>query len=116
MTQKQRAIDHSFDEQTSIITDIFINQLRTLNPNVDPALIVQELKNIQDELGFDDLGRSFYKRLLGVGEGSLRLIDWDNFSQNKFHITTELTCRNGEDEFRPDITVFINGCRSHLSK
>lgn len=107
--QRQRSIDHSFDEQTNIIIDVFVNQLKKLNPNIDPGLIVNELKNIQDELGFDDLGRSFYKRLLGTGEGKLKLIDWDNFSNNKFHVTTELTCRNGEDEFRPDITIFING-------
>lgn len=109
ISQHMRDIDHSFDKQTNIITDIFINQLKLLNPNVDPMLIEQELKNIQDELGFDDLGRSFYNRLLGKGESALKLIDWDNFAKNKFHVTTELTCRNGEDEFRPDITVFING-------
>jgi len=107
--QRQRNIDYSIDEQTNIITDIFVGQLRALNPQADPGAIVQELKNIQDELGFDDLGRAFYRRLLGVGEGNLRLVDWENFSKNKFHVTAELTCRNGEDEFRPDITVFING-------
>lgn len=107
--QRQRTIDHSFDEQTNIITDIFISQLKSLNPGVESVLIEQELKNIQDELNFDDLGRSFYNRLLGNGDSDLKLIDWDNFSKNKFHTTTELTCRNGEDEFRPDITVFVNG-------
>lgn len=104
-----KSLDHSFNAQTNIITDIFTNQLGLLNPDADQLEIEQELKNIQDELGYEDLGRAFYKRLLGTGEGSLKLVDWDNFHKNKFHIATELTCRNGEDEFRPDITVFLNG-------
>jgi type I site-specific restriction-modification system R (restriction) subunit len=32
-----------------------------------------------------------------------------NFENNSFHVVTELTCKNGEDEFRPDITLLING-------
>lgn len=104
-----KSLDHSFDTQTNIITDIFTNQLKLLNPDADQIELEAELKNIQDELGYEDLGRAFYNRLLGIGEGSLKLIDWDNFNKNKFHIATELTCRNGEDEFRPDITVFLNG-------
>lgn len=107
--QRQRNIDYSIDDETNIISSIFIDQIKSLNPGVKSLDIEQELKNIQDELGYEDLGRSFYKRLLGIGEGELKLIDWDNFSKNKFHVTTELTCRNGDDEFRPDITVFING-------
>lgn len=94
---------------TNIIEDVFTQKLTELNPDADKDELELELKNIQDELGFDDLGRSFYKRILGVGESKLKIIDWENFANNEFHVTTELTCRNGEDEFRPDITVFING-------
>jgi type I restriction enzyme R subunit len=47
--------------------------------------------------------------LLGTGNSGYKLIDWDNFHRNTFHVCTELTCKNGEDEFRPDITVFVNG-------
>lgn len=100
---------HRIDPETSIITDIFTKQLHELNPEASEDTINQELQNIQEELNFDDLGRAFYNRLRGKGEGNLKLIDWVNFSNNIFHITTELTNRNGEDEFRPDITVFING-------
>jgi type I restriction enzyme R subunit len=38
-----------------------------------------------------------------------RLIDFENFDNNSFHVVTELTCKNGDDEFRPDITLLING-------
>lgn len=39
----------------------------------------------------------------------IKLIDFDNFNNNVFHVTTELTCKNGEDEFRPDVAIFVNG-------
>ncbi|HPJ15971.1 MAG TPA: DEAD/DEAH box helicase family protein, partial [Spirochaetota bacterium] len=31
------------------------------------------------------------------------------FNNNSFHVVTELTYKNGDDEFRPDITLLING-------
>src|SRR5690606_14856064 len=34
---------------------------------------------------------------------------FQNFSNNSFHVTTELTYKNGDEEFRPDITILING-------
>ena len=101
--------NYTFDPSTNIIKNVFIDQLRKLNDGIEDNLIDQELQNIQAELNYDDLGRAFFNRLLGKGEGELQLIDFDNFNRNVFHITTELTNRNGEDEFRPDVTLFING-------
>lgn len=100
---------YKIDPETNIIINIFENQLRAINPDSTDDLIAQEIQNIKEELDYDDLGRAFYNRLIGRGEGKLKLIDWDSFSKNSFHITTELTCKNGEDEFRPDVTIFING-------
>lgn len=99
----------TLDPQTNIITNVFNDRLRSLNPGVTYDAITQEFQELQEELSFDDLGRAFYERLIGKGKGELRLIDWENFANNSFHVTTELTCRNGEDEFRPDVTVFVNG-------
>jgi type I restriction enzyme R subunit len=101
--------EFTIDTDTSIITNIFTKQLNKLNPNATEDELYAELTNIQEELNYDDLGRAFYKRLLGEGEGNLKLIDWEDFAKNSFHVTTELTNKNGDDEFRPDITVFING-------
>jgi type I restriction enzyme R subunit len=101
--------NYLFNPETNIITNIFTQQIKMLNPEATADAIAQELQNIQEELNYDDLGRAFYDRLLGKGEGNLRFIDWDNFNNNSFHVTTELANKNGEDEFRPDITVFING-------
>lgn len=99
----------TIDSDTSIITNVFSKQLKLLNPEITIDDINQEIRNIKDELSFDDLGRAFYNRLIGKGEGNFNLIDWNDFSKNTFHITTELANLNGEDEFRPDITIFING-------
>ena len=101
--------NYKIDPDTNIVINIFEDQLRAINPDATDDLIAQEIQNIREELNYDDLGRAFYQRLIGKGEGKLKLIDWDNFSKNSFHITTELTCKNGEDEFRPDVTVFVNG-------
>lgn len=98
-----------FDTDTNIIENVFSKQIKALNSQATEEDINQELQNIREELNFNDLGRAFYKRLIGKGEGELKLIDWDNFNNNSFHVTTELTNKNGEDEFRPDLTIFVNG-------
>lgn len=100
---------YKIDPDTNIVINIFEDQLKAINPDADGDDIAQEIKNIREELNYDDLGRAFYHRVIGKGEGKLKLIDWDNFSKNLFHITTEMTCKNGEDEFRPDVTIFVNG-------
>jgi type I restriction enzyme R subunit len=75
----------------------------------DLAAFEKEFQNIVLELGQDDLGKQFYNRLIGKGNSQYKLIDRENFNRNTFHICTELPYKNGEDEFRPDITVFVNG-------
>ena len=100
---------YTFDPDTNIVISEFTKSIELLNPGANPEEIAQEIRNIQEELNYDDLGRAFYHRLIGDGEGNLKLIDWDKFSNNSFNVTTELTYKNGEDEFRPDITLFING-------
>ncbi|TOM27773.1 hypothetical protein CGH79_25285, partial [Vibrio parahaemolyticus] len=55
----------------------------------------------------EDLGRAFFNKL--KARSGNKLIDFENFSNNSFHVVTELKCKNGDDEFRPDITLLING-------
>nr|WP_246059197.1 DEAD/DEAH box helicase family protein [Campylobacter troglodytis] len=38
-----------------------------------------------------------------------KLIDFDDFEKNSFYCVAELEFKNGEDSFRPDITLLING-------
>ena len=37
------------------------------------------------------------------------MIDFENFNRNTFNVVTELTYTSQNDEFRPDITILING-------
>ena len=98
--------DKAYDPDTNILIDVFIAQFKRLNPEHEGEA-EQVLKTIRQELDNDDLGKSFYARLKTTSP--VRLIDFDNPHNNVFHCTAEFTCKNGQDEFRPDITLFVNG-------
>lgn len=95
-----------YDGDTNILLQVFETQFKKLNPGHEGEYI-QVLKDISKELNDDDLGRGFYNRLKAVSP--IKLIDYDNIGNNTFHFTAEFTCKNGQDEFRPDITLFVNG-------
>ena len=95
------------DEATNIFTDIFSDAIKRINQNLEEADIKRLLENISLALDNEDLGESFYN-MLTVGSG-IKLIDFNDFDKNTFNVVTELTYKNGEDEFRPDITLLING-------
>lgn len=95
-----------YDPDTNILIQVFKKQFAVLNPDSDGSA-EEVLRQIRQELDNDDLGMSFYKRLTRVSP--VRLIDFDNPFNNVFHCTAEFTCKNGQDEFRPDITLFVNG-------
>lgn len=95
--------------ETNIFRSLFwagINRINGCN------LLEQDIDRLLEELTIklsnDDLGRAFYKILLD-GINGLHIIDLEDDSRNTYHAVTELTYRNGEDEFRPDITLLING-------
>ena len=98
-----------WDIETNIFPDIFANSIRKINKDLnisdnDIQIILKELSNVLD---YEDLGREFYKKLTATS--GLKLIDFNDFDNNTFNVVTELTCKNGDDEFRPDITLLING-------
>ena len=95
-----------YDGDTNILLPDFEQQFKKLNPGHEGEWM-QVLKDIRKELNDDDLGRGFYNRLKVVSP--VKLIDFDNIENNTFHFTAEFTCKNGQDEFRPDITLFVNG-------
>lgn len=99
----------NFDLENNIIIPIFKKQFFKLNPDASEIDFENEYKDIKLELNFDDLGRSFFNRLQGKENSNYHLIDWDNFDNNSFHVAIEVPCIKDEEEFRPDITVFING-------
>lgn len=95
-----------YDGDTNILLPIFEQQFKKLNPGHEGEWM-QVLKDIRKELNDDDLGRGFYNRLKAVSP--VKLIDFNDIGNNTFHFTAEFTCKNGQDEFRPDITLFVNG-------
>lgn len=95
-----------YDGDTNILLQVFERQFKNLNPGHEGEFL-QVLKDIRKELNDDDLGRGFYNRLKAVSP--VKLIDFDNIGNNTFHFTAEFTCKNGQDEFRPDLTLFVNG-------
>tara|TARA_B100000745_G_scaffold300167_1_gene253074 strand:+ start:341 stop:3340 length:3000 start_codon:yes stop_codon:yes gene_type:complete len=95
-----------WDTETNIFPEIFYASLKKINDGVEQ----EDLERLHDEIALtldnEDLGKAFYEMLLS---NEIKLIDFENFDNNSFHVVTELPCKNGEDEFRPDITLLING-------
>ena len=98
-----------FDHSTNILTDIFLSQLAKLNPHLSEQDCKNYLTKLIGCLNNDDLGKEFYSYL--STKSGIRLIDFDDPGKNTWHVTTEFTCENEDtkDNFRPDITCFING-------
>lgn len=94
---------------TNIFVDIFRESISCINGKTlseqDATALISELSI---KLSNEDLGKAFYNILLN-GINGIRLIDFENSSRNTYHVVTELTYRNGDDEFRPDIILLING-------
>ena len=95
------------DPETNILVSVFRDQFLKFNNYATDEDVDRELSNIKLELDQNDLGRSFFKRL--QGQENTVYIDWENPEANTFHLALEVTCHNGQDEFRPDVVVFING-------
>lgn len=95
-----------YDPDTNILIDVFKQQFARLNPDKAGEADAM-LRTIRQELDNDDIGESFYKRLKAVSP--VKLVDYDHPENNTYHCTAEFTCKRDEDEFRPDITLFING-------
>lgn len=98
---------HFRQEETNIFKDIFIKSVGRINPGVSVDELERHLEEISLKLDYDDLGKEFYKAL--TARSGIKLVDFKDFNNNSFHVTTELTCKNGDEEFRPDITLLING-------
>ena len=95
------------DPDTNILVSVFKEQFLKFNNYLTEDDFERELANIKLELDQNDLGRSFYRRLQGQEDAIY--IDWEHPEVNTFHVALEVTCQNGQDEFRPDIVIFVNG-------
>jgi type I restriction enzyme R subunit len=95
------------DQETNIFTDIFKESICEINQDLDPSDVGRLLDDIKLLLDNEDLGKAFYERL--VERSGIKLIDFENFDANQFHVVTELTYQKDDDNFRPDIILLING-------
>lgn len=96
-----------WDSRNNIFPELFKSALLRLNPDLQPADISSLLDEINLDLQNEDLGRAFHKRL--TARAGIRLFDFENLGNNSFHAVAELPFENGEDNFRPDITLLVNG-------
>ena len=94
-------------EDTNIFKDIFLLSMIKINTDMEGEDIEREYQKLDLTLDNEDLGQEFYERLTSTS--GMKLIDFQNLENNSFHVVTELTYKNGDDEFRPDITLLING-------
>jgi type I restriction enzyme R subunit len=97
----------SWDLSTNIFPDLFSSAVTRINPGIEADDASRLLEDIKLLLDNEDLGRAFFEKL--TDRSNTKLIDFENFNNNSFHVVTELTCQNGDEEFRPDITLLING-------
>ncbi|CAM4302604.1 type I restriction endonuclease subunit R [Gillisia limnaea] len=99
--------NNSWDQSTNIFTELFYKQLHIINP----GLSENDIKKVYDEVSLslenEDLGRAFYNKL--IDQSGVKLIDFENFDNNSFHIITELPYQKDDETFRPDIILLING-------
>ena len=97
----------NWDESTNIFIDVFNQSIKKINPTISDV----EAKQFYDEVSLclenEDLGKAFYEKL--TDKSGIRLIDFEDFSNNTFNVVTELTYKKDDDEFRPDIICLING-------
>lgn len=104
-----KAYQGEIHTETNIFKSLFQDGLNRMNGcSFTEKEVNRILYELAIQLSNDDLGRAFYKILLN-GLNGIRLVDLDDVSRNTFHVVTELPYQNGDDEFRPDITLLVNG-------
>lgn len=97
----------NWDESSNIVPSIFHKSVSALNPSATPVEIENALGQLNLLLDNEDLGKQFYEKITDTS--GLTIIDFEDFNRNSFHVITEFTCKKDDEEFRPDITLLING-------
>ncbi len=96
-----------WDESTNVFTDIFISSIHQINPQLNTDEVKRYYNQLSLILENEDLGKAFYEKL--TAKSGIKLIDFENFHNNTFHVVTELPFKKDDEVFRPDITLLING-------
>lgn len=99
--------DVKVDPTTNINIDTFSRKLKDFNKNLTDNQIKLFIGLIGNMLNNDDLGREFYEKV--VQNKIHKVIDYDHPEAHTWECVTEMPCENGNESFRPDITLLING-------
>lgn len=96
-----------WDPNTNIFTDIFKEAVAKINSRISEDTVDRLFQEVSLSLDNEDLGKEFFEMI--TNRSGVRLIDFEHFENNSFHVVTELPYKNGEDNFRPDVIILING-------
>lgn len=102
--------DAEYDTNTNIFYEPFKKSLEKINNKTfsdeDIEMVINDIHRISKN---NDLGKEFYNWLTNPLD-KVKLIDFDDYSNNIYQIVTELTYGDEKGfRFRPDITILING-------
>ena len=97
------------DPRNNIFIDVFKDSIEKINgrnySNDQVEELIKEIAHLTDNT--KDKGQAFFNRLTSFK--GIKLIDLVNAENNDFKVVSELTFKRNRDEFRPDITILING-------
>lgn len=96
-----------YDASCNIASSVFRQSVAALNPGASKLEIDAAFGLLDLALDNEDLGKVFYEKITATS--GLKLIDFEDFDRNTFHVVTEFACIKDDEEFRPDITLLING-------
>lgn len=100
--------NHNIDRENNIFLDILQDSLLKLNPGINKSKIDEKIDKICQSLLNEDLGKQFLDLITKKSE--VNVIDFENISNNKFNVVTELKYSKVDgEEFFPDITILVNG-------
>lgn len=109
MSLKKMVCGKDYDADTNIFYALFQESINRINRT---KFDINEIKKIVEELKIklsnDDLGKVF-NEYLQKGYNGIKLIDYEDIMKNSYVVVTELPYENGDDNFRPDIVILING-------
>ncbi len=97
------------DSRNNIFVDVLKESINNIN-NKDYSseqfnLLINEIAHLTDNT--KDKGQAFFERLTSFK--GIKLIDLVDPLNNDFRVVSELTYKRDGEEFRPDITILVNG-------
>lgn len=99
----------NIDMRNNVFVDVFKESINKINNN---NYSEGEIKGLLDEIASStdntkDKGQAFFDRL--TFSRGIKLVDLKEPLNNDFRVVSELAFKKDREEFRPDITILING-------